>query len=105
MIGDGVPGAIRTHDPQIRNLVLYPAELRGRGRRLAGEVIAWPKVFREEPGDCVLRFNLVSDFFSVRAMVRDRVASLLPRPGLDSQPNPAARRMRCELSRLSLIHI
>jgi len=26
---DGVPGAIRTHDPQIRNLVLYPAELRG----------------------------------------------------------------------------
>ena len=25
----GVPGEIRTHDPQIRNLVLYPAELRG----------------------------------------------------------------------------
>ena len=25
----GVPGAIRTHGPQIRNLVLYPAELRG----------------------------------------------------------------------------
>ncbi len=27
MFGD--PGAIRTRDPQIRNLVLYPAELRG----------------------------------------------------------------------------
>lgn len=27
MAGD--PGAIRTRDPQIRNLVLYPAELRG----------------------------------------------------------------------------
>ena len=26
----GAPGAIRTHDPQIRNLVLYPAELRGQ---------------------------------------------------------------------------
>ena len=25
----GVPGGIRTHDPEIRNLVLYPAELRG----------------------------------------------------------------------------
>ena len=24
----GVPGGIRTHGPQIRNLVLYPAELR-----------------------------------------------------------------------------
>lgn len=26
----GVPGEIRTHGPQIRNLVLYPAELRGQ---------------------------------------------------------------------------
>ncbi len=25
----GTPGGTRTHDPQIRNLVLYPAELRG----------------------------------------------------------------------------
>jgi hypothetical protein len=25
----GVPGEIRTHDPRIRNPVLYPAELRG----------------------------------------------------------------------------
>ena len=30
--GGGVPGEIRTHDPQIRNLVLYPAELRGLAR-------------------------------------------------------------------------
>lgn len=28
----GVPGGIRTHDLQIRNLSLYPAELRGRSR-------------------------------------------------------------------------
>ena len=27
-LSDGDPGAIRTRDPQIRNLVLYPAELR-----------------------------------------------------------------------------
>ena len=26
--GGGVPGEIRTHGPQIRNLMLYPAELR-----------------------------------------------------------------------------
>ena len=26
----GAPGGIRTHDPQIRNLVLYPTELRAR---------------------------------------------------------------------------
>ena len=30
----GVPEAIRTPDPRIRNPVLYPAELRGPGRLL-----------------------------------------------------------------------
>ena len=29
---NGGPGAIRTPDPQIRSLVLYPAELRVRRR-------------------------------------------------------------------------
>ena len=29
---NGAPGRIRTSDPQIRSLVLYPAELRARGR-------------------------------------------------------------------------
>jgi hypothetical protein len=28
MKGSGAPDGIRTHGPQIRNLVLYPAELR-----------------------------------------------------------------------------
>lgn len=28
----GDPGGIRTHDPQIRNLMLYPAELRDHER-------------------------------------------------------------------------
>jgi hypothetical protein len=28
MLSDGAPGEIRTPDPQIRSLVLYPAELR-----------------------------------------------------------------------------
>src|SRR6202012_5013594 len=31
--GNGAPGRIRTSGPQIRSLVLYPAELRARGRR------------------------------------------------------------------------
>ena len=30
---NGDPGAIRTRDPQIRNLMLYPAELRGHKKR------------------------------------------------------------------------
>ncbi len=30
----GAPGGIRTHGPQIRNLVLYPAELRMHAFRL-----------------------------------------------------------------------
>ena len=31
----GDPGAIRTRDPQIRNLMLYPAELRDHGTSLS----------------------------------------------------------------------
>jgi hypothetical protein len=47
------PGAIRTHDPRIRNPVLYPPELRGRSsevrhladgarrtKRLPGQIVA-----------------------------------------------------------------
>ena len=33
--GNGAPGTIRTSDPQIRSLMLYPAELRARGHELA----------------------------------------------------------------------
>ena len=29
--GNGDPGANRTHNPQLRRLMLYPIELRGRG--------------------------------------------------------------------------
>ena len=34
----GAPGEIRTPDPQIRSLVLYPAELRARVAQCAGDV-------------------------------------------------------------------
>ena len=37
----GAPGRIRTHDPQIRSLVLYPAELPVRSGR--------PKLVTREP--------------------------------------------------------
>jgi hypothetical protein len=37
MIGD--PGAIRTRGPQIRNLMLYPAELRGPAAFNSSEVL------------------------------------------------------------------
>ena len=32
MLSAGAPEEIRTPDPQIRSLVVYPAELRARGR-------------------------------------------------------------------------
>ena len=32
--GTGAPGRIRTHDPLVRSQVLYPTELRARGREL-----------------------------------------------------------------------
>jgi hypothetical protein len=37
----GAPEEIRTPDPQIRSLVLYPAELRALRSALGGEI--WPK--------------------------------------------------------------
>jgi hypothetical protein len=36
--GAGAPGEIRTPDPQIRSLVLYPAELRARVAQCTGDV-------------------------------------------------------------------
>ena len=45
---DGAPERIRTSDPQIRSLVLYPAELRvrARGRPIGGEVRLGNPFFR-----------------------------------------------------------
>jgi hypothetical protein len=40
---DGAPGEIRTPDPQIRSLVLYPAELRVRGAQNLGMAVALGK--------------------------------------------------------------
>ena len=36
LYANGAPGTIRTSDPQIRSLMLYPAELRARFSRLTG---------------------------------------------------------------------
>ena len=38
LIIPGAPGATRTHDTQIRNLVLYPPELRGQRRFLLSQI-------------------------------------------------------------------
>jgi hypothetical protein len=40
MLSSGAPEEIRTPDPQIRSLVLYPAELRARLAHRAGSVLA-----------------------------------------------------------------
>ena len=41
----GAPGEIRTPDPQVRSLVLYPAELRARSRRSMTEPLQIVKPF------------------------------------------------------------
>ena len=41
MLSDGAPEEIRTPDPQIRSLVLYPAELRARRVVAIGFDLHW----------------------------------------------------------------
>ena len=55
---DGAPGKIRTPDPQIRSLVLYPAELRvhcadGLRARQGGLVVAAAPKSKRRGGDFV----------------------------------------------------
>ena len=47
---NGAPGTIRTSDPQIRSLMLYPAELRARANFLSNQGHIFPerKVARPE---------------------------------------------------------
>src|SRR3954467_13258222 len=46
---NGAPEEIRTPDPQIRSLVLYPAELRARSHGPAGRVAAGPRTYGRRP--------------------------------------------------------
>lgn len=46
----GAPGGIRTHGPKIRNLVLYPAELRAPGPLLTDWERAWQRRQRSNAG-------------------------------------------------------
>src|SRR6478672_9423890 len=50
-VGNGAPGRIRTSGPQIRSLVLYPAELRARGVPENGR----GATYGPEPSDATLR--------------------------------------------------
>src|SRR5215472_15531971 len=43
---DGAPGTIRTSDPQIRSLVLYPAELRALTMSTRGEAFSLKRLQR-----------------------------------------------------------
>jgi hypothetical protein len=64
--GDGgAPGTIRTSDPQIRSLMLYPAELRVRvgARHIRGSIVLGKA--------CLGRF---SDFGTVRGPIEYRAA-------------------------------
>ncbi len=94
---DGDPGAIRTRDPQIRNLMLYPAELRGpRTRRRPGALTSAPcgetYVSRGEPaiagvqvvrGASLLRPAIGSTYLAVRSKVD---AGCIPRKWTDLRP-------------------
>ena len=46
----GVPGGIRTHDPRIRNPVLYPTELRGPRRAGMSRLRLWRREPNLRPG-------------------------------------------------------
>lgn len=54
---DGDPGAIRTRDPQIRNLMLYPAELRGLPamRRATGTTALRRATYVRSAGAAIVR--------------------------------------------------
>src|SRR2546421_268377 len=77
----GAPGRIRTSDPQIRSLVLYPAELRVReGAEPRHRAPAWqgrtPKVARAQPSVRNRKFALFALLFAYPRMVKTG-ASLL----------------------------
>ncbi len=52
---NGAPGGTRTHDPQIRNLVLYPAELRALGPTLYHPAGLWERLGRSRGAGAVQR--------------------------------------------------
>ena len=54
---NGAPERIRTSDPQIRSLVLYPAELRARWRRHIAPVSALQGAFQNEFANRVEKFQ------------------------------------------------
>src|SRR5690606_23748501 len=81
---NGAPGEIRTPDPQVRSLMLYPAELRARAGRYRTAYAAAPTPWRRaEPVQCA-RFDALAA--SERAILARQHAIPLRR----GQRRPAA---------------
>jgi hypothetical protein len=80
----GAPGTIRTSDPQIRSLMLYPAELRARGKRSPSRMSqpAQPRCGRRAVGlepVAMLRASLFTVFALGGCMAPANPPSLAPR--------------------------
>src|SRR5262249_42856825 len=73
----GAPEEIRTPDPQIRSLVLYPAELRARlaFERIFGEGELEPKRKKSEASSLAVKQALPNPSSAQRQGWRDRVRS------------------------------
>ena len=71
------PGAIRTHDPRIRNPVLYPPELRGRKCKILCRFAFYLLPSFAKTGQTAMDFYHLSKFlFSVRKFSIIRQVSL-----------------------------
>ena len=80
----GAPGTIRTSDPQIRSLMLYPAELRARvSREVAGTTARGRQDFkngrrRKRPPSYRLRLQMARSGFGDLECILARRSGAMP---------------------------
>jgi hypothetical protein len=92
----GAPGTIRTSDPQIRSLMLYPAELRARRRRFPSRMVALAQARCDIRGPALRHRVMKTHVFPMICFVAAACStpanppSLLPR-AIETRPEAAAQ--------------
>ena len=91
-IQDGAPGETRTPDPQVRSLMLYPTELRARGRDCKGRSVRVPN--RNE-ADQLTAAPAANNTCTVAICLRSEASrkALEPSPLVSFASAPAASRV------------